>query len=541
MRGRNATLQTQTYNPRGLFTFNPGPTALNGNSNSGSANAFAAFLLDQPTQLGRDLDVQWPTRISSWYFLYANDQWQVSRKLTVNLGTRWEIWPATSSPHPGQFVNYDPATNSLLVGGYGSIPANLGVHGNSKAFAPRVGVAYRLNERTVLRTGFGMSYAALSTGTSNYPATQAPVYNGVNSYSAAGSMQTGFPAPNVTPIPSNGIITNAPLNLTYSVATLNPKQRYVESWNVAIQRQLPGDFSLDVAYVGNHGVNDPISLDINRGQIPGGGASGQPLYVAFGRTASVSAVNTYVTTNYHALQLKLEHRFGHGLLATTSFTHSKSLDYYSDTNVGLGTETIIAYGNFRQNRAPSDFDRTNTLIQNFVYELPFGRQHRWVKSGIAAALFGNWQINGVATAMSGLPFNITIANTSLNMPDVNNRPSINGPITVLGGIGPGSLYFNTSAFYAPAAGTFGNLGRNVGRGPGLVGLDASLFRKIRATERMVLDIRFETFNTTNTAHFNNPGTGVNPTQTTFGTSTFGLVTTTLNDSRGVQLGAKLSF
>lgn len=534
-RNRRDLLQTQAFNPRGRFVFTPGTTALNGDAASatGMGNAFAAFLMDLPNELGRDLYVQFPTQRNSWFFLFANDKWQVSRKLTLDLGMRWEIWPTTKPRFPGQQVDYDPDTNSLLVGGYGDIPSNLGVKPTNKAFAPRLGFAYRLSEQTVVRAGYGISYLFRNTGASNYPSQQAPVYNAVNAYSTAGSMATGFPAPNFVQIPDNGIIPNAPLNLNYTVVRKDVDQHhpYIQSWNFSLQRQLPAGFLVDVAYVGNAGIHIGESMNINQGEIPGAGAAGQPFFRRFGRTAAVNYLFLWANSMYNSLQVKGTRRFADGLSLTTAYTWGHGIDYNSNDSLEFNTPS-----QFRRNRATADFNRMHTFVQSFVFELPFGKGRRWANSGLASWLVGGWQTNGVFTAMTGLPLNITLSGTSLNMPGVRNKPDlIKTEVEIPEGINRGNPWFDTTAFGAPPPATFGNLGRNVLRGPGFVNLDASLFRRFSIREGMNFDLRFEAFNSTNTPHFANPGT-------TFGTATFGQVTTTVaGDNRSIQLGAKLTF
>ena len=264
----------------------------------------------------------------SYYYFFGQDKWVVSRKLTLDLGLRFELWPAATSHYIGQFVNYNPDDNSLRVGGYGDIPKNLDINGSSH-FSPRLGAAYRISEKTVLRAGYGISYLFRDSSQYNFPSNQVSELDAANAYVPAGSMKTGFPAPILLAIPTNGIIPNAPTTLTYSVMPTDLVHGQIQSWNVALQRQLPASFTIDVAYVGNHGVNDPVSLQLNRGLVIGAGAAGQPLNQAFGRRASTSTI-IGVSTNYHSLQAKLNRRFQNGFQVTTSYTYSKAMDYCSD-------------------------------------------------------------------------------------------------------------------------------------------------------------------------------------------------------------------
>ena len=526
-RERNDLLQTQTFGPRGVFNFAGGQTSTPGAVN-GSANAFAAFLLDLPNQVGRDLYVEFPTVRQSWYSFFGQDKWQVSRKLTLDIGLRYEDWPAATSHYNGQFVNYNPQNNSLLVGGYGNIPKNLGINGDPLGFAPRLGLSYRVSDKTVIRAAYGISYLFRDTSQYNFPSNQVSELDAPNAYTPAGSMKAGFPAPILVTLPSNGIIANAPLNLSYAVMPQDLVHGHVNFWNAAIQRELPYGFTFEVAYVGNHGVDDPVTLQLNRGLILGAGAAGQPLYQAFGRTATTTTI-IGVSTSYNALQSKLNRRFSNGFLLTTSYTYSKSIDYCSDRLC-----TPYNQYNFARDRAPSDFNHTQVFVQSFVYEAPFGKGKQWLQTGAPGWILGGWQLNGIFTAQTGAPVNLTYSSAGLNTPGINNNPNVNGPITVLGNVNAGSTWFDTGVFSAPAPNTFGNLGRNRVVGPDLVNLDLSLFRKFRVKEWGTLEFRAETLNLTNTPHFNNPGG-------TFGSSTFGVITSAINDSRTVQLGAKLFF
>lgn len=528
-RVRNDLLQTQTWDPRGRFNFAAGQTSTPGASN-GSTNAFASFLLDQPNLVGRDLYVEFPTVRQSYFFFFGQDKWQVNRKLTVDIGLRYELWPSANSHYKGQFVNYDTGSNSLKVGGYGSIPQNLGINADKTGFAPRVGISYRLNEKTVVRSGFGISYLFRDTSQYNFPSNQVSELDAPNAYQPAGSMVVGFPAPILLPIPSNGIITNAPVNLTYAVMPKDLVHGHIQSWNLAVQRQLPASFTVEAAYVGNHGVDDPVTIQLNRGLIIGAGAAGQPLNQAFGRKASTTSI-IGVSTHYNSLQIKLNRRFSHGLQITTSYTYSRSIDYCSDR-----TCTPYNQWDFSQNRARSDFDHTQVYVQSFVYQLPFGKEGRWLRSGVAEWILGGWQLNGSFTAQTGGPLDLQYSSAGLNAPFINNRPNLSGsgPVTIYGSFNAGAPWFDVSRFAAPGNGAFGNVGRNILTGPDLVNLDFSLFRKIPVSEKITLELRAESFNVSNTPHFNNPGN-------TLGTSTFGLITGAANDSRILQLGAKISF
>jgi hypothetical protein len=538
-RERQDLLQTPIFSPRGRFTFTPGPTSLNGNSASGFANAFAAFLLDKPNSVGRDLAIIFPTRRNTIYNLYFQDKWQVSQKFTVDLGLRWEYWPATTPEYPGGLSNYIPSNNTLQVAGEGSVPLNLGIKNHPLDFAPRIGVAYRLNEKTVLRGGYGLSYlpryttAGLASSTSvwQFPVQQNQQQVAANSFAAAGSMAAGFPTPTTALIPSTGIILNAP-NQSFAAEPIDLPMSYVESWNIAIQRSLPGNFSAEAAFVGNHGIRIPTSngVNINASQIPGSGTAGEPEFAQFGRTA-ITQVPWFPPTYYDSLQLKLNRRFSNGLGIISSYAFGKSIDYNSNTN-----QIYLA-----ANKGLASLDRRHIFTESVIYELPFGPGKLWAQSGPAKWLLGGWQLNGLWTWESGFPLDITTSGTSLNAPGNGNRPNVSGPVNILGNIGPGQLYFDTSVFSAPKANTFGNVGRDILHGPHLFDIDFSIFRRFRITERVHMEFRAESFNLTNTPWFDKP-------DTVFTDAAFGQVTTAqgtqsvkVNMNRALQGSLRLTF
>ena len=333
-RERQDLLQTQVFNPRGRFVFTAGTTSLNGGTAKTSyGNSFASFLLDQPgAGSGRDLAVIFPARRNTIYNLYFQDKWQISQKLTVDLGLRWEYWPSSTPHHPGGFSNYNPFNNTLELAGIGSTPNDLGISNPGKSFGPRLGVAYRFNEKTVFRAGYGISYIPRDTNVYNFPvsqATQLPA--AVNSFVAVGSMATGFPPPSPAVLPSTGVIVNPPAQ-AYTYIPKDLPQGYVESWNVTLQRALPSGFSFEAAFVGNHGVNVPTSnnLNINASRVAGSGSATEPENILFGRTAQ-TLEPWNAPSYYEGLQVRLNRRFSNGFTLYNSYAYGKAIDFNPST------------------------------------------------------------------------------------------------------------------------------------------------------------------------------------------------------------------
>ena len=502
-------------------------------------NAFASFLLDQPNAIGRDLAVIFPARRNTIYNLYFQDKWQVSQKLTVDLGLRWEYWPSSTPHHSAGFSNYNPFNNTLLLAGLGSVPNDLGISNPKKSFGPRIGVAYRFNDKTVFRAGYGISYIPRDTNVYNYPVAQATQFTAPNSSVAAGSMAVGVPPISPVVLPSTGIIVNPPLSQAYTYIPNDLPQGYVESWNVTLQRALPGNFSAEAAFVGNHGVNVPTSnnLNINASRVPGSGTKTEPENIQFGRTTQ-TLEPWNAPSYYEGLQLRLNRRFSNGFTITNSYAYGKSIDFNPSTQ-GANNFNVI---NFAANKGLSDWDRRNIYTMSVVYELPFGQGKHFLTSGPGKWVLGGWQLNGLWSWESGLPLDISMSPSSLNAPGNINRPNVNGPVQIFGGIGPGTLYFDTSKFSLPAAGTFGNLGRNVLHGPGINTFDASVFRRFPIRERLNMEFRAEAFNLTNTPQYDRPGY-VFASDPNFGqvTSAHGTQSVLINNARQLQFSMRLQF
>ncbi|MGH9720374.1 MAG: TonB-dependent receptor domain-containing protein, partial [Bryobacteraceae bacterium] len=464
--------------------------------------------------------------------LHFQDKWQVSPRLTADLGLRWEYWPSSKPRFPGGFSNYNWTNNTIELAGIGSIPMDLGVESQPKSFAPRLGLAYRINSKTVIRAGFGMSYNTRFIANYGFPVRQQNTFNPPNTYTAAGSMAAGIPPPDFVVIPASGIIDPAPPTASVSVTKKDLPHSYVESWNIALQRSLPGNFAVEVTYVGNHVLNQQTGWNFNAASRLGGGTASQPFFARYGRSA---AVNIDIGTHqyYDALQVKFDRRFSNGFMLTTAYTYSKSINF-----------APRQYFDLLRDKGRTNFDLTHVFTQAYVYDLPFGRSKRWGQSGPLRWALGDWQVNGLLLLQTGRPLNLAYSSTSLNAPGHNNQPDLAGAgkPEVYGKVGVGQLWFDTSRFAAPAPLTFGNVGRNILSGPGVANLDLSVFRRFKLTERFNLEFRAESFNFSNTPHFANPGT-------TFGSATFGQVTATEDfissatdtDNRKIQFGLRLSF
>jgi hypothetical protein len=411
-----------------------------------------------------------------------------------------------------------------------------------KYFAPRTGFAYRLRNSTVIRAGFGISFTPFPDNNYayNYPIKQVNQFSpqstqylpAVLPNGQVATFQNGIPAPAPVAIPSNGIIPLAgtPVaNNSLNYINLNFKNPYVESWNFSVQQVFRKNYTLDIAYVGNHGVDTVAQPNINAGQVIGAGPLGQPEYP---RTANTIAYFQGFSSMYNALQVKLNRRFSSGLLLTGAYTCGKGMSFQRSDDGGLDF-----YINMRRNYARTDFDRTHTFVSSFVYDLPLGSGKRWLTSGLSSRILGGWQMNGIFTIMSGLPLTLTTSAASLNLPGATQTVDEIAPVVRAKGIGAGAFWFNPASFASPVPLTFGNTGINIFDGPGFFDLDFSLFKNVAINERFRLQLRAEAFNSTNTPEYGNPGTS-------FTSSTFGKVTGYCGGNcgpRDLQLGVKLLF
>src|SRR4051794_12978436 len=438
--------------PRGAFYFDPGVTALNpdalraaGGFTGGTpsfeddANALAAFELGTPDVSGKSTQFIKMDSLENQYALYIRDRWRTTPKLTVDLGLRWELYPNRSRSGGLGIESYDPTTNEALIGGRGGIPQDNGVGYSKKLFAPRLGFAYQIDDKTVIRSGYGITYHSHPWGAQAlrgwFPLTVVAVFDGVNPYQPVTTSQ-GYVAagvPNAPLGPTVGIpsiccpdISTGRVPLPLEAETGYPKANeelhrgYIQSWNLIVERRFAGNFVGSVGYVGTAGVRGFAFLDVNASQIPGAGDEGRPLFQKFGRTTTTREWDGRTHSIYHSLQTSLNRHFSAGLLIKAAYTWSKAIDEapYSDWTEFLWNASSVYY----RNRALANHDVPHNFQLAAVYELPFGSNKKWATTGTSAAIFGGWQLNGIFAAYSGRPFTLTASDASLNMPGNQQTP-----------------------------------------------------------------------------------------------------------------------
>lgn len=489
------------FGPRGGFNFTGGVTSLRGGAAPGQYNGLADFLLGLPNAMGKDIQYINPAavRMPGWGF-YARDQWKVSRTLTVNFGARFERYPFATRDHRGG-ERYDPETNMVLIGGVGGTPTDTGVSVPALQVAPRLHVAWRVTDRTVIRAGYGISIDPDSFRymRDSYPATVSSQYNAPSALQAAGSLRTGIPQ---VVVPD---LTQGQIALPNSVGTVTwpeeYRRGYIQSFNLTVQTDIGRGFNLQSSFVGTRAIRQTQRENINYG-VPGGGTNGRVLARLWSRTADIMMYTPFSTSNYNGWQNQLTRRFSDGGMFGVSYTWSKAINFGDNNDSTLSWNIPDLWD---RNRAVAGYDRTHNLQIYGVYSLPFARG----SSGFAASLVRNWQLNGIFSAMTGTAFTVASAGTSVDAPgNTQTADQVKPEVEIFGGVGRGNSYFDPYAFAPVTAVRFGNSGRNIVRGPGLVNVDASIFRDFPLTERWKLQFRAEAFNVSNTPAFNNPGATV---------------------------------
>jgi hypothetical protein len=487
------------FGPRGGLGFNGQETALKGGAANNQFNAYAAFLMGLSDDAEKSLQYILSTGREWQFGWYARDRWQVGRNLTINLGLRYELYPLMTRAGFG-IERYDPSNNNVYMGGRGNVPTNAGISVSHKLFAPRVGIAYRLGENTVIRAGYGLNYDPIPFSRPLrgwYPLVVNSAFT-ASGFGWASTLSQGVPN-TVGPDVSTGVV-QLPGNVSERSPNSFIHRGYVQTWNFTVEHKLPMNLVTSVGYVGSHSTHLLADYDINAGY-PGSGTTGLPYYAAYGRTVPTNMWDGYLSSNYHSLQVAVNRQFAKGLMVKGAYTYSKAIDYTDDdgwASVGWNWAPV-----FQRNRATAGFDHTHVMQIGWVYELPFGKGKMLAKSGVAAAVLGNWQVNGVIAAYTGNPFTVTAPGASLNAPNnTQTANQVNTTVARPGKVGPGQFFYDPTAFAAVTQpNTFGTSGRNVLRNPGTLNTDLDITREFPIRERIKMQFRAEFFNLPNTSHF----------------------------------------
>ena len=517
--------------PRGYLGFGGGETALAPGSPN-QFNAYAAFLLGYSDDAEKSLQYILMTGREWQFGWYARDRWQVNRNLTINIGLRYEYYPLMTRAGYG-IERYDPNSNNVFLGGRGGQPEDVGITVSHKLFSPRIGLAYRLGEKTVIRVGYGLNYDPIPFSRPLrgwYPLTVNFANLASNGYAWSTTFQQGVPnaqgpniASGVVPLPGNAS--------ERSPWGGEVHRGYVQSYNFTIEQKLPENIIGSVAYVGTHTVHILADRDINYGS-PGSGTTGLPYYASYGRTLPLNMWDGYLSAEYNSLQVAVNRSFSKGLMIKGAYTYSKAIDYTDDDGwVSTGWNWPAV---FQRNRAPAGYDRTHILAMGWVYTLPIGKGRQFLNnSKVADAVLGHWAINGITSAYTGTPFTVGAPGSSLNAPNNTQTADQIAPVQLLGQVGPGSHYYATSSFAPVTAVRFGSSGRNILRNPGLFNTDLDITREFPLKERIMLQFRGEFFNIANDSHFGGVSTSV--------TSGSFMQITSASGERQIRLGLRLHW
>jgi len=525
--------------PQGQFNFTEGVTGMKGGPSQNQYNSYAAFLLGLPQTVKEQLEYETFTAYDYEFGAFAQDRWQLSQKLTLSLGVRWELYPMMTRSGRGGIEEYNPATNIVSLGGVGGNPSGLGIGTSHKLFAPRLGASYKLNDKTVLRAGYGISFDPMPLARPLlgwYPLSVGSTYTGANSYTPEGLFANGIPTATAPDLTKSELTLPLTAQERYIDGNMI-KRGYAESWNLVVQRDLPGHILTSVAYVGTQMIHQLVDLDVNSGVI-GGGTAGQLLNVAgtptAGRTAITWAWNGRYTADYHALQVSIERHVGDGLTLKGAYTYSRAIDY-TDAD-GWAQLIFNVPGYISKNRAASGFDIPQNTQLAATYDLPFGKGKKYLNHGLGSKVLGGWESNSIFSARSGQPFTVTASATSLNAPDnTQTADQLVAHPQKSTGSRPGEYLYNPANFAAVTTARFGTGGRDNLYAPHWVNLDTSLFRAVTIRENMQLQFRAEAFNISNTPHFNAPNANVSTP------STFMTTSSCQQDQRNIRLGLRLAW
>lgn len=557
------------YGSQGGFDFGQNTTALcidpplcTTSSTTNRANSYASFLLGLADQASKS--VQFPDEYSirsMLYSAYIRDRWNVTPKLTLNYGMRWEYFPYPTRTDRG-LERYDPDTNTVLICGQGQVSGNCGVDISKTRFSPRLGLAWRPTDTFVIRAGFGITndpYEGLELLRNNYPIMEPFGIQTPNSFTVATSLAQGLPSISAPTIPDTGILP-IPGNIGFEGYPKKLDRGYIESWNFTLQKELGWGFTGQAAYVGTRSVRQLGFIDINAGQIPFTNRDTQPLYQQWGRTAATTFLEPLGTGHFDSFQGSLQRRFAQGLMLGVNYTWGKAINF---VDASSGTPLIQSQAYMNMNRAPVGYDSTQNLAVTNVWDLPFGRGRQWLANkSVLTPIVSGWQVNNIVGVYTGTPFNVTgdcDAAWPGNQPTMIN--TIGSPKKIASKSG---YWYDPFAFantYDPnnpgtcLAGSLGTSGFNNLRGPGVFNWDAGIFRDFVVTERIHLQFRAEVFNLTNTPHWANPDNAIGDANSidpktgrvidpgSFMTLNNGMITGSREgiDERQFRLGLRLQF
>jgi hypothetical protein len=488
---------------------------------------------------------------------YFQDQWKATARLTVNLGIRYDftLVPIITTTNGGEHLGITDTDNGIFIIQHnappcsstqtapcipgGVLPAHVLISSNGKLYQndysnvqPRVGLAYRLTSKDVLRASFGRVYdnwAAVNQSAQNIQQWPTVGFNLTLNLNPtvptipAENPQEGFTGPYPPPTPFGLVSWNGQPNF---------RAPYSDQWNFGLQHQVGANTVLTANYVGSESIRTDIGGLGNTASVPGPGP------------VSARAPYSYITptyydksigrASYNAFQFSMQRTLSSGLSYLVSYTWDKTMDIGSDgwyCSEGCSIQNMY---DLNANKSVAGYDLTQNLTGSWTYQLPVGKGRRFNSNRAANYILSNWDLNGIVSFTSGLPYNITvcgdIANTGngscYERPNLVGNPNISNRSP--------ALWFNPAAFSVPAPYTFGNLGRNAYRADPYKNLDLGLFREFPITESKGFQFRVEAFNLSNHPTWGVPNSVLNQ-------NLFGVVQSTRSTERQIQFALKFYY
>ncbi len=554
----------QPPSPTGSFRFSSLFTDLPGTTGTGFS--LASFLLGQVQTFSIDLQQKTLRPRAHILEYFVQDNWKVTSRLTVNAGLRYTLnFPSTEVDNQGAIFNLTTQKLDFLgKNGFPDTARKL----HKLNFGPRLGIAYRITNKTVVRAGYGLIWieqAGITTPFTipQFPFIQTVTQRSLDNINPAFTLATG---PSVAPIP---LTPDAGLGQGVFGVERNLGSGYAQQWNLTLQKQILPDLTVEVGYAGSKithlGIPDTninqLTIDQLKlgsallvkvpnpffGQIPRSSSIGDPkiplaqLLRPYPRFTTVSLYRNNVgNANYHAFQLKVEKRFSQGLSFLVSYTRSKLIDEASSVfDASILTGPIANFPvadsfNRKLERDVSTGDIPNVFVASYVYDLPIGKGHSLNPKGIVGKIANGWQFSGAITAQSGLPLAITQATNFNSFAGFGvQRPNLVADPTLPEFQRSVAQFFNIKAFAITPQFKLGTASRNPVRGPNYRNFDLALIKRTSITEGLNLEFRAEVFNFTNTPPLGSPNV-------VLGTAGFGSITSA-NDPRVIQFGVKLNF
>lgn len=535
------------YGLKGGFSFSGTVTGASGYV-AQNWNSFAGFLLGLPSFYAKDVQTEEMTGREWQSALYLRDRWRVTPNLTLNLGLRLENYPLMSRANSG-IERLDYSTYTVLLGGRGNVAKDVGLELQKWYLAPRLGAAYRIGDKSVVRAGYGRTINPLPwsrplRGSFPYDIN---FNNTADQFNSVTTLATGIPAITVPDLSSGrvklpvGVFMRSPNNgvEAFPGSGKGLDRAVIQQWNFTFEHKLPWDVIVEAGYVGTRTDGGYADLNINYGE-PGGGNAARKYFAVAGTTA-INDWGARTKSRYNSLQVSINRPFSKGLMLKGAYTLSKAKNMADEDGwVGLTWNHPLKY---QDNFALTGFDRTHVFQMGYVYSLPFLNK----RNDFAGKVLGGWQVNGIIAKYSGTPYSIGGTNNALNCQACGSIfINVNGDPQPVGTVGSSTTetYYDKSLFSQPtgtAKEGFGTSVRNQFRRPRVWNVDMSLFKQFRVTERIQPEFRVEAVNFFNHTNWGAPITTFTAPNFLQYTPAQAESSTNSPGARRIQMGLRVQF